>query len=99
MHTIIILILISFSATTSAQKVSTPTPNVQRGELLYENHCSGCHESQVHIREKHIASTLGDIQKQVARWSSELRLDWTDSDIQDVTHFLYQRYYLKQAKE
>ncbi|RUM94991.1 MAG: cytochrome C [Thiothrix sp.] len=94
----IFLALILFCTTAYAQTVSPQTPDLQRGELLYENHCSGCHEDQVHIREKHIANTLGDVNKQVARWSSELRLEWSASDIQDVTHFLYKRYYQKQAK-
>jgi len=98
MYRITIPILILLCSTVSAQTTSSLTPDAQRGELLYENHCSGCHESQVHVRKKHKAESLGDVQKQVARWSSELRLDWSGSDIQDVAHFLFTRYYLKQAK-
>ena len=99
MRRITILVLIFFCGTLSAEPAKPQSPDIQRGELLYGNHCSGCHESEVHIRKKHKAKNVGDIQKQVARWASELHLNWSAADIKDVTHFLHQRYYLKQAKE
>lgn len=99
MRRITILVLVLLCSAVSAQTSPSETPDLQRGELLYENHCSGCHESQVHVRKEHKAENLGDIQKQVARWSSELRLDWTGSDIRDVSHFLHQRYYIKNVKK
>lgn len=64
-----------------------------RGALLYQNHCLDCHESLVHIRARHKARNLGAIQGQVIRWSSYLKLRWSEEDINDVTRYLNQTYY------
>ena len=71
-------------------KQITPT---SRGELLYSNHCRGCHESNVHIREMQKAKTIDAIRSEVSRWALELQLKWTLRDIEDVVEFLNQRYY------
>jgi mono/diheme cytochrome c family protein len=65
----------------------------ERGRLLYENHCTACHTSTVHIREKHKARTLEDIETQVRRWSGELGLTWSDEEVAAVKSFLSTRYY------
>jgi cytochrome c5 len=64
-----------------------------RGELLYLNHCQGCHESGLHIREKQKAKTINAIRSEVSRWEKELQLKWTLHDIEDVVEFLNYRYY------
>ena len=64
-----------------------------RGELLYLNHCLGCHESKLHIREKQKAKTINAIRGEVSRWATELQLKWTLRDIEDVVEFLNHRYY------
>lgn len=64
-----------------------------RGELLYFNHCQGCHESKLHIREKQKAKTTRAIHAEVSRWATELQLKWTLRDIEDVVEFLNRRYY------
>jgi mono/diheme cytochrome c family protein len=64
-----------------------------RGELLYLNHCLICHESNVHIREKHSAINIGAIRGEVTRWAKELQLKWSPRDIEDVVDYLNNRYY------
>ena len=64
-----------------------------RGELLYLNHCLGCHESKVHIREKQKATTINAIRGEVSRWANELQLKWTSHDIEDVVEYLNHRFY------
>jgi len=64
-----------------------------RGELLYENHCTVCHESGVHIRANRKAKSIADVRGWVERWSGELKLKWSREDIDDVTEFLARRYY------
>ena len=64
-----------------------------RGELLYLNHCQGCHESKVHIREKQKAKSINAIRSEVSRWAQELQLKWTLRDIEDVVEFLNHVYY------
>lgn len=64
-----------------------------RGELLYENHCTVCHQSTVHIRANRKAKSITDIRGWAARWAGELKLNWTSDDIDDVAEFLAKRYY------
>jgi len=69
-----------------------------RGQLLYENHCRKCHESQVHIRGNHKAKTLADIRGWVTKWQSEEKLGWQTEDIHEVADYLARTFY-KFAKD
>jgi hypothetical protein len=68
-------------------------PDIPRGQLLYENHCRGCHESVVHVREKRTAQTLAALEGAVRRWVTAQGLGWGDEEITEVTDFLNARYY------
>ena len=72
---------------------ASPLVPASRGELLYVNHCLGCHESNVHIREKQKAKTIPAIRGEVTRWAKELQLKWLPRDIEDVVDYLNSRYY------
>ena len=64
-----------------------------RGQMLYENHCRGCHVSVVHIRSNRKAASLEAVRWEVARWSSELQLDWRNEEIADVVEYLDREFY------
>ena len=64
-----------------------------RGGLLYENHCTGCHESGAHIRANRKAKSMADLRGWVTRWSGELKLNWSSEEIDDVAQYLARRYY------
>lgn len=64
-----------------------------RGELLYENHCRVCHESNVHIRNNRRAKSKSDIEYWVTRWSTHLALNWKKQDVIDVVNHLNSAYY------
>jgi mono/diheme cytochrome c family protein len=64
-----------------------------RGALLYENHCTVCHTSVVHLRENRIAQSPADVRAQVLRWSTHLNLDWGDEEVSDVVEYLSDSYY------
>ena len=64
-----------------------------RGELLYENHCTDCHESIIHIRDKRKARSIADIRAQIVRWQDVLTLQWTAQEVDDVLRLLNDRYY------
>jgi mono/diheme cytochrome c family protein len=65
-----------------------------RGEALYENHCSSCHDPQVHVEgeARHVA-TLADLRARVAAWSVHSGLNWSEEDVNDVTDYLNRRFY------
>jgi mono/diheme cytochrome c family protein len=65
----------------------------ERGRLLYENHCTGCHESLIHIRETRKADSPAAIREQIERWRAVLDLDWQEDEVDDVLEYLNQRYY------
>lgn len=65
----------------------------ERGQLLYENHCGGCHDSKAHIRERRKAQSKVEIFQWVHRWSVELELLWGPEEIQDVTGYLNRQFY------
>lgn len=68
-------------------------PSPLRGMQLYENHCSGCHESRVHIREKRKAKSLAQVEAWVRHWAAVLELGWDEEDIRAVAWHLNARYY------
>ncbi len=76
----------------AASKATVNDPT-SLGEMLYNNHCTTCHESNAHIRAKHQVHTRNDITHWVTRWSTYLKLKWTNTDIEAVTDYLNKSYY------
>jgi mono/diheme cytochrome c family protein len=75
-------------------KKPAPVPAAgSRGQLLYENHCQGCHTSRLHIREHRRARTVDELRGWVTRWAATQKLNWGDEEIRDVTDHLNRRYY------
>jgi hypothetical protein len=64
-----------------------------RSQLLYENYCQRWHISIVHVRDAQRARSLKDLEYWVARWSNELKLQWSADEICDVVDYLNRRYY------
>jgi cytochrome c5 len=72
---------------------ATTEETANRGQLLYENHCRKCHESQVYIRQQRKAHSLKDIRSWTRQWSTELKLDWTAADVEQVSQYLNRQFY------
>ena len=64
-----------------------------RGELLYATHCVACHTTQVHWRDRRLATDWNSLQAQVVRWQAAGSLNWSDDDIVAVTQHLNERFY------
>jgi mono/diheme cytochrome c family protein len=67
--------------------------DAQRGRVLYEGGCIGCHSESVHGRAKREATDLESVRGWVRRWSANLGLKWTEDEVSDVAAHLNQRYY------
>ena len=80
-----ICILLSYSIPVSA--------GAERGRLLYENHCTSCHASTVHIRDQRKSKTPAELRAWILRWSGELKLNWSETELADVYQYLNNRYY------
>jgi mono/diheme cytochrome c family protein len=63
------------------------------GASLYENHCTGCHESRVHIREKRKAKSLAEVEAWVRQREAAQSLGWDDEEIKAVRDYLNSQYY------
>ncbi len=66
---------------------------VTRGHMLYENHCTSCHESTVYIRTKRKATNYKEVGNWVNQFADWLNLDWGDVEKQEVMQYLNERYY------
>lgn len=64
-----------------------------RGEALYENHCSSCHDPLLHAGKARHVATLAELRARVAAWSIHSGLNWSEEDVNDVTDFLNRRFY------
>jgi hypothetical protein len=76
----------------NAQTDSNPAE--PRGALLYSTYCIGCHTTEIHWRDKKLATNWATLKNQVRRWSSNTGVTWDESDILEVTRHLNALYYL-----
>ena len=65
-----------------------------RGKLLYNARCVGCHDKSVHNRAARKALTIEGIKAQVRRWDRFMEGGWRDEEVNDVTTYLNELYYL-----
>jgi mono/diheme cytochrome c family protein len=65
---------------------NAPAPS--RGQLLYTTHCVACHNSQVHWRDRRLATDWDTLKAQVQHWQARVLLTWSDDDIVEVTRYL-----------
>jgi mono/diheme cytochrome c family protein len=72
---------------------SASAGNADRGELLYNARCVGCHTESVHNRAARKALTIVGIKSQVKRWNAFLEGAWGEREINDVTTYLNDLYY------
>jgi len=64
-----------------------------RGRLLYETHCIACHNSQIHWREKRLATDWDTLVALVWHWQARASLEWPEADVQAVAQHLNETIY------
>jgi mono/diheme cytochrome c family protein len=69
------------------------TADTQRGRVLYESACLGCHAESVHGRPKREAADFESVRRWVRRWSANLGLKWSEQEVTDVAVHLNARFY------
>jgi mono/diheme cytochrome c family protein len=65
----------------------------ERGKLLYNARCVGCHDKSVHNREARKALTIEGIRAQVRRWDAFTGGAWREDEVNDVTSYLNELFY------
>jgi len=68
-------------------------PGDARGELLYTTHCVGCHTTQVHWRDRKLATDWASLVAQVERWQKNANLGWNADDVAAVVRHLNASFY------
>jgi mono/diheme cytochrome c family protein len=64
-----------------------------RGQLLYEHHCTSCHTSVAHLREHRKAKNRADITVWATKWAVYQKLSWSSDDIHAVVEYLDTTFY------
>jgi mono/diheme cytochrome c family protein len=64
-----------------------------RGELLYSTYCVSCHTTEVHWREKKLATDWVSLNAQVRRWQSNAGLGLGEDDVAAIGRYLNDLYY------
>ena len=77
----------------AASAAAQVKPAADRGALLYDTHCIGCHGTQAHWRDRRLVTDWPSLNAQVRRWQEAQRLGWTPDDIAAVAGYLNERFY------
>ncbi|HTS52249.1 MAG TPA: cytochrome c [Burkholderiales bacterium] len=67
--------------------------DLERGQVLYDNHCRMCHDSIAFKREGKIARNYEEVRAQVIRWQANTSLQWSAEDIENVASYVARTYY------
>jgi hypothetical protein len=67
--------------------------DVQRGRLLYQTHCGGCHYERVHDRLRTEVKDLSDLRDMVARWAPQTKRSFTLDELEELVEYLNQSHY------
>jgi mono/diheme cytochrome c family protein len=88
---ILLALFILFGSPTDSN--AQPLRDISRGELLYSTHCNACHSSQIHWRDKKLATDWASLRAEVRHWQKFSGLGWNDGDIDAVARYLNALYY------
>lgn len=74
---------------------AAPAPAVDEttGRLLYIAQCHGCHEREIHWRDRRIVRDWAGLVGEVRRWQRNSGLAWSDDEILAVARYLNTAYY------
>ena len=67
--------------------------DIENGDELHFDHCTGCHDESVYTRENRNVNDLERLNLQVHFCKNTIGLSWFDEDVDDVVEFLNQTYY------
>lgn len=87
------LALLALPAVAQPPAPALPAAPESRGEMLYSVHCSACHATEVHWRDKKQAADWSQLKAEVERWKDNAKLDWSAADVLAVTRYLNAMFY------
>jgi mono/diheme cytochrome c family protein len=83
------------AAALAALAFPAPAQDAERGRILYETYCGGCHYERVHHRERSRSQvkTITDLRVTVARWAPYAKRAFTPAELDDVAEYLDRSHY------
>ena len=72
--------------------------NLDFGEQLYKQNCTRCHQTDIHTRPDRIVNNLQHLRSQVQFCEVSNDLSWFDEEVDAVTEYLNQNYYMFDLK-
>jgi len=67
--------------------------DAERGRLLYQTYCGGCHYERVHDRLRSEVKDLSDLRDMVARWAPQTKRSFTLDEREDIAQYLNESHY------
>jgi|SoiMethySBSTD1v2_1073268.scaffolds.fasta_scaffold2709996_2 mono/diheme cytochrome c family protein len=87
MRTASLLLALAFPLLAAAQ-------DLQRGRLLYQTHCGGCHYERTHDeRVRPAVRDLDQLRDMVAKWANETKRSYTLDELDDIVQYLNEAHY------
>ena len=84
---------VTLSLIVACCSMSAAAANIENGDDLHFEHCTGCHDSSVYTRENRNVRNLERLGAQVRFCKNSLGLTWFDDEVDDVIHYLNKTYY------
>jgi mono/diheme cytochrome c family protein len=76
-----------------AISLGSQAQDAERGKLLYDTHCGGCHYERVHDRLRTKIFDLADLRDEVARWAPQTKHKFTLDEIEAVVQYVNTSHY------
>jgi mono/diheme cytochrome c family protein len=67
--------------------------DAERGRVLYQTYCGGCHYERVHDRMRSEVQDLSDLRDMVARWAPQTKRSFTLDEREDIAQYLNESHY------
>ena len=67
--------------------------DIDNGDELHLDSCTGCHDSQVYTREERKIRDLAALGRQVRFCKDTIGVPWFDDEVEDVIAYLNHTYY------
>ena len=72
---------------------SLTAANIENGDDLHFENCTGCHDSTAYTRDNRVVRSLPRLGAQVRFCRDNLGLTWFDDEVDDVIGYLNKEYY------
>jgi mono/diheme cytochrome c family protein len=67
--------------------------DAERGRMLYETHCGGCHYERVHDRRSSDIKDMEGLRAAVAKWAPQTKRSFASDELRDIVEYLNVSHY------